>query len=344
MTHAETLGPYLTADQPGTGGEIKQTPSDFEVEEVPLYRPCGEGEHLYILIEKTGLGTPELVEYAANLFSRSPRQIGFAGLKDKWARTRQTISVPGITDIDALRLNGPNVRVLSAVRHRNKLRVGHLAGNRFRIYIRGVTADAAMRAHAIMNTLARCGVPNYFGKQRFGRGGDNFRRARQWLIQAARRLPRWEQRFRIEAYQSYLFNRCLARRISEGWFDELQRGDIAFKHETGGLFLVEEVERERARAAAFEISPTGPIFGYRMMAPEGEARALEEAVLKAEGIQRDLVERPALKKARVFGGRRPVRVPIHTVDIEVAPDGLILAFELPKGSYATVVLREVMKA
>src|SRR5262249_9688433 len=125
MKHPTNIAPYVTPDRPGTGGAIKRTPSDFEVEEIPLYRPCGEGEHLYIYIEKTGLSTPELVARAAGIFAVPERQIGYAGLKDKWARTRQTISVPGISDIDALRLNGPGVRVLDASPHRNKLRVGH---------------------------------------------------------------------------------------------------------------------------------------------------------------------------------------------------------------------------
>ncbi|MBI1745113.1 MAG: tRNA pseudouridine(13) synthase TruD [Acidobacteria bacterium] len=336
------IGPYVTPDLGGIGGIIKQQPADFEVEEIPLYQPCGEGEHLYLLVEKEGISTHELVAHAAQIFSISPRRIGFAGLKDKWARARQTISIPGISDVDALRLNGARARVLSVARHHNKLRIGHLAGNLFRLLIRNVQPDAADRAQAVLDALAQCGLPNYFGEQRFGHGGD-FGRARQWVTHPPRRPLRRELRLEREAYQSYLFNRYLARRIDEGWFPTLLEGDIAMKHSTGGLFVIENVENERPRAAAFEISATGPLFGYRMMMPLGQAGALEAAVLQQEGISMDMTQSLPLKRACWYGSRRFLRARVSHTGVEMTTHGLTISFELPKGAYATVLLREIMK-
>ena len=158
---------YLTEEITGTGGTIKESPEDFRVEEIPLYAPCGEGEHLYIEFEKKGMTTHQLLRRAAQVFSVAERDIGYAGLKDAKATTTQTISVPLIEPEAATQLEDDQIRILSAVKHRNKLRLGHLAGNRFLIRIADPLPESLSRAEKVIEVLQQQGVPNYFGAQRY---------------------------------------------------------------------------------------------------------------------------------------------------------------------------------
>jgi tRNA pseudouridine13 synthase len=336
--------PYVTGPLPGTGGVIKSKPEDFFVEETPLYEPSGQGEHVYICVEKTGITTESLIARARRVFNVPQRDVGVAGLKDKWATARQVISVRGLRESDARKLESDTIRVLWTKRHQNKLRVGHLAGNNFRVLIRAVGFQAAERARVVVAALGHYGLANYFGEQRFGATGHNYLRGRARLLRANRLRNAREDRFAIQAYQSYLFNSYLAARIREGSFAALLLGDVAVKHATGGLFVVEDLDQERPRLEAFEISPTGPIFGYHMFQSRGEARHLEEALLESEGLRFETFDDPALKRAKIYGARRPLRIPLREVRLEATPEGLSVEFFLPKGSYATVLLREIMKS
>jgi len=165
--------PFLTAALPGCGGRIKQRPEDFVVEELPRYAASGEGTHVYLTIEKRGITTPEAVRRIARALGRQPGDLGYAGLKDTQGITRQRISVEHVDPEQARSLQVADVRILEVRRHSNKLRIGHLAGNRFAIRLRDCAADAVTRGSAILDVLARRGVPNYFGPQRFGRRNRN---------------------------------------------------------------------------------------------------------------------------------------------------------------------------
>jgi tRNA pseudouridine13 synthase len=167
--------PYLTANQPGIGGQLKATPKDFVVEEIPLYAASGAGQHVYALIEKTGLSTYAAVKAIARALNISPDKIGYAGLKDAQAVTRQTISIDNVSPAVVEALDLPHIKIINVNRHQNKLRTGHLAGNRFTIKVRQVTPTALPIAQAILETLTRRGVPNYFGEQRFGNRGNTGR-------------------------------------------------------------------------------------------------------------------------------------------------------------------------
>ena len=167
--------PYLTANQPGIGGQLKALPKDFVVEEIPLYTAGGQGQHVYAIIEKTGLSTYAAVKAIARALNISPSHIGYAGLKDAQAITRQTISIDNVSPDEVEALDLPHIKILEVNRHQNKLRTGHLAGNRFIIRVRQVTPDTLPVANAILDTLARHGVPNYFGEQRFGNRGNTGR-------------------------------------------------------------------------------------------------------------------------------------------------------------------------
>ena len=164
--------PYLTQNQPGIGGCIKVYPEDFIVEEIPLYLPSGQGQHIYAEIEKKGLSTYAAVRKIARALNIPPKDVGYAGLKDAQAVTRQTISINNVTPEAVEALNLPGIKILSTNRHRNKLKTGHLTGNRFVIRVRDVTRNAIPAAEAILTTLTRHGVPNFFGEQRFGTRGN----------------------------------------------------------------------------------------------------------------------------------------------------------------------------
>jgi tRNA pseudouridine13 synthase len=164
---------FLTSKLPGTEGIIRQQPEDFQVEEIPLYEPCGEGDHLYVSVEKCGLTTYDLLRELAKALNCKERDLGYAGLKDARAITRQTVSVPLRKPDDVKGLEIPGVKILSACLHRNKLRPGHLAGNRFRIRIRQPNPDGLQRAKAILDMLENIGVPNRFGDQRYGALGNS---------------------------------------------------------------------------------------------------------------------------------------------------------------------------
>jgi tRNA pseudouridine13 synthase len=231
--------------------------------------------------------------------------------------------------------------------HRNKLRPGHLVGNRFRILVRdpvawsrdNVDGDPAIldRASAIAQALADRGVPNFFGSQRFGLTGDNAERGRRILVEGDR-VGSWQRRFFLSAYQSALFNLWLTERMRRGWYPRLLEGDIAKKTDTGGLFLVEDIDAEEPRWRQREIVYTGPIYGSKMRWPEAEPGQMERNVLAGQGVTDALLD-----AVRLAGSRRRGVVFLDDLQIEPAADGLWFAFALPKGSYATTVLREFMK-
>jgi tRNA pseudouridine13 synthase len=393
---------FLTVDLPGTGGIMKETPEDFHVAEIPLYLPCGEGEHTFAEIEKRGITTLEALRRVAKALDLAERDLGYAGMKDARGVTRQTFSIPRVAPTRVLALELPGIRVLTAVQHKNKLKLGHLRGNRFRLRLREVATDAVAKASAVLDVLASRGVPNYFGEQRYGAQGNshliggallrgNYRgavdalignpaavRDERWraaieayqrddLEESLRTFPagcrserdllqrlvkqpdEWEKAFRavhprlkklyLSAYQSFLFDRLLDGRLDR--LDELMDGDLAYKHDNGACFLVTDAAAEAPRAAAFDISPTGPMFGCRMTEPAGSVREREWQLLAAEGITPDSFNLTG--GLRMEGERRPLRVPLLEPKAGLDAEGLVLEFGLPRGSYATAVLREIMK-
>ncbi len=401
VRESESL-PRLTEDLPGTGGRIKDEPDDFLVEEIPLYVPCGEGTHLYMLLEKRNVTTFRAVQLLAKRLGRNQREFGVAGLKDSAATTRQYISIEHVASKDLDDLDVPGITIVDRALHRNKLKRGHLKGNRFTVVIRDPSSGSRERARAVLDLLSRTGVPNYFGPQRFGvlknthllgkalllgdyrgfadeliaaprekidphydkvialyRAGEfkeasralrpSFEYERRFLDalhrtagdfqKAIRFLDRRIQELYLSAYQSALFNKLLARRIRG--IDTLMDGDVAFLHRNGACFSVADAAIEQPRADSFEISPSGPMFGSRMLRAERIPGKLEEEVLMAESID------PGAMKATCHmprGARRPLRVPLSDAALTSCEGGgLRLTFSLPPGSYATVVLDEIMK-
>lgn len=340
---------HLTADLPGTGGVLRVAPEDFFVEELPAYEPSGAGDHLYLTIEKRGLSTPEAIRAIAQALGVREGDVGSAGMKDRQAVTRQRLSVPaaGVAPERALGLDLPGLRVLAAARHGNKLKTGHLRGNRFVLRVRGLAIpppEAARRAEAILARLARPpGLPNWYGEQRFGT--DNVARGRA-LVRGETCLPPprdpRERRFLVSAFQSELFNRYLEKRLKDDLYDKVITGDLMRKVATGGLFTSTDAAVDQPRLEAGEIAPTGPMFGHDMRGPTlgSEAAAREAEVLAAEGIQPSDFRRVA---RLAEGTRRPIGVPLGDPAVRPLEDSIELCFFLPPGAYATVLAGEVIK-
>ncbi|AKH15728.1 tRNA pseudouridine(13) synthase TruD [Deinococcus soli (ex Cha et al. 2016)] len=322
-------------DGPGTGGVLRREPSDFRVEELPAYPLSGDGEFVFVQLEKTGHTTAHVLrELGAQLGVRD-RDVGVAGLKDRHAVTSQWISLPAKYEdrVSAFTMDG--VRVLDMQRHGNKLAMGHLGGNRFQVRVRDAAGQADEAAGTLAQLVAR-GVPNYFGPQRFGLGGVNAEEGLRVVRGESRvRDPR-VRRFLTSALQSVVFNAFVSRRLERGAFDALLAGDMAKKHDTGGVFSVQDAAAETPRAQRGEVSATGTLFGRKVKPLTLDAGELERAVLDELGLS------PEMFGSRK-GDRRLTRV--FPQDAQVAPeeDGFTLSFTLPKGSFATSVLREVMK-
>ncbi len=351
---------------------IKIESEDFIVEELPLYEPSGVGTHTFFGIRKRHLSTLEAINRIARALQVNARDLGYAGLKDKRAVTTQVLSVEGVPPEQVLEMAVPAIEVLWAKRHAHKLRVGHLRGNRFEITVRDVSPTALPLVEEIMARLATEGAPNRFGVQRFGNNSDSHllgkalvkadweTAVRSLLVDEETRFSKLGQRVQREAekgtveravaciphrlrklflsaYQAYLFNCILEERLPD--LGRLLDGDVAVKHSNGAPFLVENATLEQPRADAFEISPSGPIFGYKMRQPAGTVQAVEAELLAAEGVKPETFRKVA--GIRLPGTRRPLRMPMELHQIASVAVGVRLNFTLPAGGYATVVLDEL---
>jgi tRNA pseudouridine13 synthase len=318
------------------------SPETFLVEEIPAYLPSGEGPHTFLWVEKQGLTTVEAVKRLAAALGVADRDVGYAGMKDRHATTRQWLSVPAVEPAAALAVEVAGCRVHEARRHGNKLRTGHLRGNRFEVVLTEVVAGEAEVIEARLRALGREGLPNTYGAQRFGVAGDNVR-AGLALLRGERRERDFRRRkLLLSAVQSEVFNRALGRRAKSGGLLRVRAGDVLQKTASGGLFITEDPARDQARVDAGELVPTGPMPGSREVEPplESEAGRLENEALAEVGVTR--AELAAVGRD-LPGARRPVlvRVTLEEPAIVVEDGRMRLRFSLPAGSYATVVLQAI---
>ena len=324
---------------------------DFHVEEIPAYVPCGEGEHAYLWLEKTNMPADALFAHVSRVFKVSRRDIGYAGLKDTRATTWQFLSVPRAavskvaTDWAACAelLKTPQVRLVAGNYHQNKLRCGHLKGNRFAVTLRHGQSDDLARAQAIAERLQAQGMPNYYGDQRFGRNQSTLQHGLSLLEGSDKRKPgharqAWLDKLALSAVQSALFNDYLALREQSGKRDLVLGGDILQVCASGGLFLSEDPQADQPRFTSREVVPAGPMFGPSMKPATDAADALEQSVLAAAGLQ---AEAFTLHKRLTQGTRRATLVWLDDMRVEaVDTSTLRLQFTLPSGSYATEVISE----
>jgi tRNA pseudouridine13 synthase len=312
---------------------VAASPEDFVVDELPLYAPLGEGAHTFVRVEKRLRTTEEVARVLARVAGVRPGDVGYAGRKDRVAVTRQWLSVPGLDPALLRDFEGDGFRVLEAARHPHKLRTGQLRANRFELVVRELgPAERANAAPRLSELVAR-GMPNRFGAQRFGQGGRNADAARALLAGGAPGRDRRAARFLLSALQAEVFNACLdARSLA---LDAVEVGEVAFLHASGASFLVEDLAREAPRAAAFEISAAGPVFGTHLLEATGAAAERERAALRAHLVP-DELRAPA--GIRLRGARRPYRVRPADAACELeGEDAVRLCFTLPPGSYASVL-------
>ena len=333
--------PFASQGAPGINGRIKQEPEHFVVQEIPLYLPEGQGEHVYLTLRRKGITTRNLQKDLAGLFKIKEGSVGYAGLKDKQALTTQTFSLH-VFDLDPDEAGqrvteNLDVEVLSTGRHKNKLKRGHLLGNSFNILLAGAGEEDLEQAKATAQVLSQIGAPNFYGEQRFGKKGDNAELGRQALLGRGPR-QKWLRTLVLSAFQSRLFNQWLTERMQRDEFLTIIPGDVAKKTDTGGIFIVEDAQEDQQRFDRGEITYTGPIYGSKMRMARDRAGELEDAILEEQGL-----DPQAFGRARLTGSRRPVRLDLAGLNLELTEQGIWFKFALPKGAYATSVMREFTK-
>ncbi len=413
MLNAET---YLTP-QKGIGGQIRNTNEDFYVEEIPETLPSGEGPNTWIWIEKEGRNTLDVVLDIARELGINRKQMGFAGMKDKSAVTRQWICVSNKTPEELQELEDKlhHVKIIDIIPNQKKLRIGQLIGNKFRLMVRDLedSDSAAQQAEEILNILKEKGVFNYYGYQRFGKDRPNthlvgkalikggvkaavdryvgypfntepkhIQEARKFYddgeleealddmpsgmryekmmirtllkekkkkgeldeksyILALRSLPKPLSRMFVHAYQSYLFNKAVSERSKLG-INQYVEGDILLDNEE---HIIHEFEAEEInqRIKDFQAHPSAPLYGSKVPLAGGELGKMEQKILDEENLKLEDFTVPKMPKLGSHGIRRAIRFKIWDVSAEATENGVLIGFSIPKGSYATSVLREVMK-
>ncbi len=399
---------HATYTHPPIDFRFRTRAEDFEVEELPLPGLPATGTHLYFRIEKRELSTQGAIRKLARALGRAESEFGFAGRKDSLAVARQWLSIEHVAPAELERAEVEGLRIDAFEYRPHKLRLGQLAGNRFRLRLRDIGDEGWAQAQSVVEELVARGLPNYVGAQRFGRSGMAWRLGRLHMLgdhrgylqelvrpehtrpspevemlrvaieggmrgdqrrlsriadrldsdlspvarqlarrphawdSAVRAIPRATQSLHLSAFQARIFHRVLAARAPT--FDRLSAGDVAWVHDSGAVFLVEEVLADLVtRSTRFELSPSGPLFGPKLLPAAGDQRSLEEAALSAEGIGLETLHRSE-RGFRLPGARRPLRVPIGEVAWEREGADAWLSFRLPPGAFASTLVEELAKS
>ncbi len=333
---------------------FNSSPRDFTVEEIPLYEFTGQGEHLVLKVRKKEMTTWEMLDAISNHVGIRRRDMGYAGLKDKHAMTIQYISVLGVHEEKLKAFTHDKIKILETVRHNNKIRVGHLKGNRFHIRLKKVLGVQKDKLDSVLKWVKKNGVPNYFGNQRFGNDGDNWVDGKKLIEGTLKIRDRKTKEFLMGSYQSYLFNGWLSKRMEmnhllekfseeetaqlmglpEGSlkgtkeqpnFFKLVEGDVMMHYPYGRLFNVEDLKEEAERFATKDIAPAGLLPGKKTKRAEGVA---------------GLIEAPFAEEMNLNGARRYAWIQVTEIEKNYVEEKAHyeLSFVLPKGCYATNVL------
>jgi tRNA pseudouridine13 synthase len=326
--------------RPSLRGRLRVSPEDFTVTEIPSVEPAGEGEHVWLWVRKRNQTTTGVAAQLARLAAVHPRQVSYAGLKDRRAVTEQWFSVqlPGRGAPDWSTLDSDSVQVLRALRHTRKLRRGTLAGNRFRIVLRDTTGPLEVWQQRL-DLIRLNGVPNYFGEQRFGRDGSNLVTAQALFANPRKRMQRDRRSLALSAARSLLFNQVLSRRVQSGTWNRAIRGDAMQLEGSHSFFIADTVDAELlARLERHDVHPTGPLHGRGVTPVRADSLELELAVLREYADWCAGLEAAGLKQ-----DRRALCLVVGDLAGEVGNDGdWRLQFSLPAGAYATSVLRELV--
>jgi tRNA pseudouridine13 synthase len=332
------LDPPRAWGEAPVSGALRVEPADFIVEERLGFEPDGGEAHRLLLVEKIGANTLFVARALAARAGKPQGDVGFAGLKDRRAIARQWFSVPAARDAASfVGYTGEGFRVLGEHPHSRKLRRGALAGNHFRIRVRGLQGDADAIS-ARFETVVAAGMPNYFGPQRFGLDGANLRRVRRWLETG--RLPRGREprAFLLSSARALAFNAVLGARVAASTWNRLLPGEVVNLSGSRSVFAAgnpDEGLLERLRQG--DVSPTGPLPGAGGVLPGGEAGRVEAAALQPVAPLPGLLSAVGLR-----GERRPLVVRPAAFRHLLDGDVLTVEFDLPRGAFATSVLREIL--
>ncbi|WP_036112022.1 MULTISPECIES: tRNA pseudouridine(13) synthase TruD [Luteibacter] len=328
--------PYAYGEPP-LRGRLRSAPEDFFVEEILGYEADGAGEHAFLVVEKRGQNTEWVARELAKFAGIQAMNVGYAGMKDRHAVTRQvfTAHLPGKADPDWSAFPHEDVTIVSAARHSRKIKRGALRGNRFVLVLREIEGDRAA-ADARLTEIAARGVPNYFGEQRFGLGGNNVEQAKAMF--GGRRVDRDKRSILLSAARSHIYNGVLAERVRKGQWDTPMDGEIWSLDGSRSWFGPEPFNETLAeRLGRFDIHPSGPLWG------DGEPPTTEAVgELERSVAARDDVLVRGLAGARLDQERRALRLMPRDLTWRWLDDGALeVSFGLPAGAYATTVLREV---
>jgi tRNA pseudouridine13 synthase len=330
------LSPPRAFGSPVARGRLRVEPEDFVVEEDLGFVPSGAGQHVLLKVRKRDANTEWVARELARSVGCRPGDVGFAGLKDRRAIAVQWFSVPQGLDLDAWRaVRGEGFEVLEAHAHSRKLPRGALAGNRFWIRVRDLEgSEAELRDR--LDEIARRGVPNYFGPQRFGRNGGNL----NGLLRDPGTWKPSERSHLLSTARSLVFNAVLAERVRDATWDQLEAGDLANLDGRGSIFAVDSVDAEIVdRCRRLDIHPTGPLWGDGPLQSQGRVNELETRVAAAFARACDLTV-----QARMQQERRSLRLAVRDLEADIGVRELVIRFRLMRGSYATAVMKEIVDA
>lgn len=322
---------------PTASGKIRSTPEDFQVDEVLGFEPSGAGEHACLLIRKRNSNTAFVAEQLAKLAGIKQMDVSYAGLKDRHAVTTQWFSLylSSKPEPDWSRLNSDEIEVLTLTRHNRKLRRGALQGNRFKLVIRELQGDIATLEPRLQQ-IATQGVPNYFGEQRFGH--DNLDRVTAMFEGRIKVRDRNKHSMYLSSARSAIFNQLLSQRVAdESWSSGLP-GDMMMLDGSHSVFLAQEIDATiKQRLQQQDIHPTGPLWGKGELPSRAEVQQREQQLQESFPLFCSGLEQAGMKQER-----RALRLPVRELQWQLADELLTLSFFLPAGSYATVVLRELI--
>lgn len=338
MNEIELLGPTAWGESCGRA-QLKAIAEDFQVDEVLDIPLTGEGEHLWLWVEKRYLNTEEVAKRIARTIQIPLRQVSYAGLKDKLALTRQWFSVhlPGKTDPDLTSLETDQLHIVKKMRHQRKLQRGTHSGNGFIVCLTQLQADKEA-LNKRLRQIALAGVPNYFGLQRFGFDGNNVIEALKYASDHDYPEQRNVRSRLLSAARSYLFNKVLGARVLNNTWNQIIEGDILSFTESRSFFPANQLDPMDNRFSELVIHPTAPLIGEGELATSGGVQSFEERVLEQEPILIDWLQSAGLKQER-----RVLRLPVQSLVWDfISTDKLKLSFTLPTGCFATSVIRELV--
>lgn len=336
MSHYSTL-PYAYG-VPNAQARIKSEPADFQVEETIAYSLSGEGEHLWLWLEKQGENTDWAAQQLAKWAGIRLRDIGYAGLKDRHGITRQWFSLylPGRDNPDFAAFQFDSMRILKHTRHQRKLQTGGLSGNRFILTLRDVSGDQT-EIEQRLKQIQTQGVPNYFGEQRFGRNEHNLVMAQRFFDGELTRLKPAQRSLYISSARSFIFNEILAERVRQQAWNQAWSGDV-FQLEGSDKWFVDDASSELIeRVNELDIHPTGALVGTGELATQQAALKLETQVLAKHQAWCLALADLGLKQERRALRVLPKNLNWHWIDLQT----LQVCFDLAPGRYATVVIREL---